>query len=98
MPYMIYKLISTTVNLLDTDQPTKDTASSDFASENPDFLANSSIANDTSANSTNEFVPYEKRPETYVIPIIFSIIFLLGEHAFAFHSLLMSQTLNGTRL
>lgn len=81
MPYMIYKLISTTVNLLDSEQQTKDTASSDFVNENQDFLVNSSIVvNDTSANST--YVPYEKRPETYVIPIIFSIIFLLGEREF----------------
>lgn len=76
MPYIIYKLISTTVNLLDSDQ-TSETSSSDFVDENPDFLVNSSIVNDT-VNSTS-YVPYEKRPETYVIPIIFFFIFLLGE-------------------
>lgn len=89
MPYIIYKLISTTVNLLDTEQ-TKDTVSSDF--ESPDFLVNSSIVNDTSANSTS-YVPYEKRPETYVIPIIFFFIFLLGELPICFFNFEMSRTL-----
>lgn len=81
MPYIIYKLISTTVNLLDSDQASEVSSSLDFANENQEFLVNSSIVNDTAANSTS-YVPYEKRPETYVIPIIFFIIFLLGEQKF----------------
>lgn len=83
MPHLIYKLISTTVNLYDSssDQYAKETTYSTNVKDLPtsyDTLTNKSLnLNDSLTNSTS-YVPYENRPETYVIPIIFSIIFLLG--------------------
>lgn len=42
----------------------------------------SSIANRTFANLTRddeeEYVPYDQRPETYVVPIVFFLIFVVG--------------------
>ena len=82
MPHIIYKLISTTVNLYDSGQYVKETTtttnSNEYLNELQDAysLNNSLSLNDTS-NSTS-YVPYEKRPETYIIPILFSVIFLLG--------------------
>ena len=30
-------------------------------------------------NTTADYVPYERRPETYIVPCIFAVIFLLGK-------------------
>lgn len=87
MPHIIYKLISTTVNFYDSEssengQFLKETTTNinDYLNQmqnNLNASLNDRNFNDTSTNSTN-YIPYEKRPETYIIPIIFSIIFLLG--------------------
>ena len=29
-------------------------------------------------NDEEKYLPYEKRPETYIVPVIFGIIFLVG--------------------
>lgn len=34
--------------------------------------------NNKTNTSNEEFVPYENRPETYLVPILFSIIFIVG--------------------
>lgn len=30
------------------------------------------------ANSSTEYVPYYTRPETYIVPVVFAIIFVVG--------------------
>ncbi|KAF4520487.1 hypothetical protein B566_EDAN004738 [Ephemera danica] len=32
----------------------------------------------TTGNTTEDYVPYEKRPETYIVPAVFAIIFIVG--------------------
>jgi bombesin-like receptor 3 len=38
----------------------------------------SNINQNTSANATADYVPYEERPETYIVPTLFAIIFIVG--------------------
>lgn len=36
------------------------------------------MENTSLADSAAEYVPYEERPETYIVPVIFALIFLIG--------------------
>lgn len=46
-----------------------------------DLIAPDLISYNSTFNMTieAEYVPYEKRPETYIVPAVFAVIFLLGK-------------------
>ena len=37
-----------------------------------------SSSNYSEYNATSDFIPYSMRPETYIVPVLFAIIFLIG--------------------
>ena len=84
-------LISSTVNLYDSGQNAVETTMNEFLNErligNENFN-NSSLIDALTSNDTNstdkDYVPYDMRIETYLIPFIFSIIFFLGDYSLSF--------------
>lgn len=40
--------------------------------------SNASSFNSSSPNETFDYVPYEQRPETYIVPTLFAVIFVVG--------------------
>ena len=45
---------------------------------NGSYGANYSDTDYYYGNSTEDFVPYSSRPETYIVPFVFAIIFVIG--------------------
>lgn len=49
-----------------------------YLEELPNWLSNSSGNGSYGGLPNDEYVPYNLRPETYIIPVLFAIIFIIG--------------------